>query len=421
MYLRISLALVAALNLMFAGASFANPRLGPEVLLSDTGTTFINRHHPAVAYSSQSRYYLVAMHELVGSRHYIAGDKVSPSGESIPSLGSITWDNTYDCIQPAVAYNAVNDEFLVVWMYDSLGDGTKYDIKGRTVKWGSSVYSGPEFLIFSWSGRSLWTPRVAWNSYRNEYFVVWTAMNMSSSLPADVSGIRVSAAGSPLPPHTVISDLNNPHQADITYNLASDRYLVVWRDMAVPGYGDIKGALLKGIDGTLFSSFGGFPIDSAVQDQMLPAVSTNQQDRYIVVWQQVYTPADNDIYGIELNVNGQPVTTGSFPISVSGDNETRPTVAARPGTARDYFAAWQRTTATGEAIYASRLHSSQIQNYFEVAAAAFWTNESPALAIGAPGHLIVYEGDSSANPTVPREIYGRMWWPEVLFLPLVLK
>lgn len=86
-----------------------------------------------------------------------------------------------------------------------------------------------------------------------------------------------------------------------------------------------------------------------------------------------------------------------------------------------YFVAWQRTTATDEAVYACRLKSNLIKNYFEVASAAFWKNEKPALAIGGPGHLIVYEGDSAADPTVPREIYGRMWWPDALFLPLILK
>jgi len=40
------------------------------------------------------------------------------------------------------------------------------------------------------------------------------------------------------------------------------------------------------------------------------------------------------------------------------------------------------------------------------------------VAADIPGYLIVYEGDSS---TTNRHIYGRMWWPEAGFFPLLLR
>ncbi len=83
-------------------------------------------------------------------------------------------------------------------------------------------------------------------------------------------------------------------------------------------------------------------------------------------------------------------------------------------------AVWQQTTATGEAIRAYQW-GNVTRGYFDVAAFAFWNSENPTVAAGSPGYLIAYEGDSAGDPTVYRHIYGRMWWPEVVYLPLVLR
>jgi hypothetical protein len=53
---------------------------------------------------------------------------------------------------------------------------------------------------------------------------------------------------------------------------------------------------------------------------------------------------------------------------------------------------------------------------------------NPAVAAGNPGYLIVYEELAppgalvqSATLTSYQHIYGRMWWPETVYLPLVLR
>jgi hypothetical protein len=59
--------------------------------------------------------------------------------------------------------------------------------------------------------------------------------------------------------------------------------------------------------------------------------------------------------------------------------------------------------------------------WLEIAAAAFWEHQAPALVWGAPGTLIAYEGDASGDPTVKRHIYGRLWYPHAVFLPAILR
>jgi hypothetical protein len=316
-----------------------------------------------------------------------------------------------------VAYNATNDEYLVVWMYNANGDGSTYEIWGRTIAW-NGAYQDSEFQIITWPNRSFWTPRVAWNSWRNEYIVVWGALDTTTSQATDVAHAILDSDGNKLF-GTIISSANLPHQADVTYNVASDEYLVVWRRMWTANDGDIRGARVDAGTAVVVNPPGVFTINAVTNDQMLPAVATNQQHRYMVVWQHLYGPGDWDIYGQELDVNGNLVGS-AFSIANTFDDETSPAIGARPGPVRDYVAVWQKSTSSGEEIQAVHWGDATWER-FQVAAVAFWANEQPAVAWGKPGSLIVYEGDAQGDPTVYRHIYGLRWVSNAVFLPLALR
>ena len=196
---------------------------------------------------------------------------------------------------------------------------------------------GPEFRIITWPTRTFWTPRVAWNSFRNEYLVVWNALDAATLVPNDIAFVILSATGDRLH-ETIITSAGEPHQVDVTYNFASDEYLVVWRHMYAPGDGDIRGARIRGSDGAVVTPPGIFTIDAEPEDQMLPAVATNQQHRYLVVWQHAFPGpcCDWDIRGRELDVNGgllgSPIIFAS-----STDDEIKPAVAAKRGILGAYW------------------------------------------------------------------------------------
>jgi hypothetical protein len=185
--------------------------------------------------------------------------------------------------------------------------------------------------------------------------------------------------------------------------------------------GDIRAARLGGVSGQVVTPPGVFTVNAVTEDQLLPAVATNQQHRYMVVWQHAYPGpcCDWDIRGQELDANGNLVG-GTLIISQSLDDETSPDVAARPGTGRQYVAVWQQTSSTGEVIRATQW-GDVYRGPFDVAVVAFWNNENPTVAAGSAGYLIAYEGDATGDPTVYRHIYGRIWWPEAVYLPLVLR
>ena len=396
----------------------AAPRLGDEIQISLPTSPECDRYKPRVAYNWHHDEYLVVWHNTWPSGHRdIYARRVSASGQLLTWFSVSAGAN--DRAQPAVAYNATTDEYLVVWMYNANGDGSTYEIWGRTIAW-NGAYQNPEFQIITWTNRTFWTPRVTWNSFRNEYLVVWSAFDATTSLPTDVAHAILAADGSKLY-GAIISTADQPHQADVTYNVAADEYLVVWRRMWAPADGDIRAARIDAGPGTVVDPPGVFTVNAATEDQLLPAVATNQQHRYMVVWQHAYPGpcCDWDIRGQELDVNGNLVGSVFF-IAGTIDDEISPAIVARPGPVRDYLAVWQRSTSTGEEIWAYHRRDDNIE-VFQVAAGAFWDHENPAVAWGQVASLIVYEGDSQSDPTVYRHIYGRMWWPEAVYLPLILR
>jgi len=406
-------------------SALSSYRLGQELQLSPSGNG--ERYQPAVAYNHRQHEYLAVWHNTwPDGRRDIYARRVSDSGQVLTWFAVATGlgpgGDGKSRLQPTVAYNAANDEYLVVWMLEA--SANVYEIWGRLVAWnGGSM--GPEFQIIQWANRSFWTPRVAWNSYRNEYMVIWNAFDTSGGLPGvanDVAGYRVSASGVVQYPGSpiIITDSDSPHQADLVYNVAMDEYFIVWvrvYSAVPPGTGnDIYGARLTWA-GSVVTPPGAIAIYSLEKDQNAPAVATNEQDRYMVVWEHAYTGTDRDIYGREYNADGSPV--GSyFTIASWTEDTTAPDIAAN-GSSKEWLAVWQQALGggTGYAIKGFRWGSTVNTYYFDVANYAFWENESPAVAADIPGYLVVYEGDSS---TTNRHIFGRMWWPEAVYLPLAL-
>ena len=202
------------------------------------------------------------------------------------------------------------------------------------------------------------------------------------------------------------------YQSDVAFNWIHDEYLVVW----VRSLTNIYGARLNW-DGTVARS--DFVIYSGSTTQQNPAVTTNEQNRYVVAWEHQYSATDWDILGIELNVDGDQVAP-FFAIAPTGEVEARPDVAAN-GATKEWLAVWQRTAEAGDAIWAAAWKSGAVPGKcVPVAAVTFWNNRYLAVAADIPGYLIVYEG-RAADPTQYQHIYGRMWWPEAVYLPLIIR
>jgi len=321
--------------------------------------------------------------------------------------------------RPALAYNTTNDEYLIVWQHE-VSSGV-YEVWGRRIKWNGADLNLPQyaaFKIFSWTNRSFVAPRAAWNSIDNEYLVVWSAFDTGTLLNTDVACKRVMADGSMPYAHLIVSNVGAPQEVDIVYNLALNGYLAVWASHGgATGY-DIWGASLDHTGAKMPP--GEFYVYVGGSGQMTPAVTTNEQNHYMVVWQHFdnsYTPGDWDIYGRLFQADGSPASN-LFMLSNTADDEMGPDVAA-DGATQQYLATWHRN-AGSQSIIVARLRNADgtLATPVNVLYAPGWKALAQAVACDIPGFLIAYEKGSG---WVPYHIYGRRWVPSVVFLPLVLR
>ena len=391
--------------------------LGPEILVSKApGMPEADRYAPAVAANWVRGEYLVVWHNVwPDGRRDIYARRVSRDNRLLSWFAISTGPK--DRLLPAVAYNAADAEYLVVWMFEASPD--VYEIWGKIVAWDGS-YQKPEFKIISWPGRTFWTPRVVWNNNRNQYLVVWSAFDTSSLQPTDVASVLVDADGS-LHTVRVLTTPSFPHQADVAYGWAKDEYFVVFvrtYTQATTG-NDIYGLRVSHVNAVV-SPPGAIEIHSGAKNQNEPRVIADGKGDYMVVWEHEYQPTDRDIYGHKVGMNGNPVG-GSFLITNWPQDESHPVIAASFDTTPEYLVVWQRATSSGSLIAARRWGDGLVTQWFEVAGAAFWENVNPVVTANPPNYFITYEGDSPGDPTVIHHIYGRTWPYYMVWLPLVMR
>ncbi|MBU0492188.1 MAG: hypothetical protein KKB13_10110 [Chloroflexi bacterium] len=404
--------LVPAVVARDSTGSVAVARLGPEVAISVPAVPDSHRYQADLAFNWFKKEYLVVWHQTWddGTRQVWAR-RMSAAGQPVAAPFRLS-NAPNNQIYPAVACNSWKDDYLVVWMYDVAGNGSRYEIRGRIIPW-NATGPGTEFVIGDWiAPASMWNPAVTYcGATHNAYMVTWDSYSTETGQPLNIVRRLVAADGT-LSASAAVTSSGAPHHSDVAYNWVQDECLVVW----VSGSTSIYGARLRW-DGTVTRS--DFVIYAGSTTVQYPAVTQNERYRYLVAWERQYDIDDWDVYGIELDLNGDTVV-GSFGIDYSYDAETRPDVTADwfSGT---WLAVWQRAAAAGDAIWASTWPVGGLpSSRFPVTAVAFWNNREPAVAAGPPGNLIVYEG-RAAEPTERQHIYGRMWWPVVVYLPLTLK
>lgn len=95
-----------------------------------------------------------------------------------------------------------------------------------------------------------------------------------------------------------------------------------------------------------------------------------------------------------------------------------PGVAADAAT-QQYLAVWHRN-AGSQSIVVARLRNANgtLAAPMDVLYAPGWNATAPVVACDIPGFLIAYEKGSG---WVHYHIYGRMYWSQAVFLPLVLR
>jgi hypothetical protein len=297
--------------------------LGPQFRISGSGA--VRREiRPQVAWNATDTEYLVVWEDWRGSGWGSARGK-DLYGRFVDANGARLGNNfrisravdTWDDEAPAVAWNATDNEYLVVWerAADIWAPGRTYEIYGRRIK-GDGTFTGPAFQISGLHEQGgPMDPQVAWNSVHDQYLVIWD--------DGSILGQRVNGDGTLLGTEFLVAGADyqttDPTRPVLVFNATREEYLAVWEDSRGPAAtrgDDIYGRRIAA-NGTLVA--GEFRISgpgATWGDHYPAAVWNGSNDQYLVAWedQRNYSEWDYcclDIYGTILEGDGSR-TGGDF-------------------------------------------------------------------------------------------------------------
>jgi len=297
-----SLLTLTVISLVAATPLVAQQTMGPDITISalDNEQTW-----PHVAYNNVRDQYLVVWQNFWGANRDIYAQRLDGEGNLLSSF-AVSAGAGHDRVQPAVAYDDINDQYLVVWAYDYNGSAADWDIKGRRIPWNGPDPLLPEFYIDGASGSQL-VPEVAFAHSQQEFMVVY--YNNPGSGATNISGRRVALDGTlPDGSFVVASGATDREDPDIAYNLARNEYLVTY---SLTGSNILATRLTAG--GIILGG-GEFGIAEWAEPESRPAVASckGNADQYFVVWQSQQSATNNEIYGRFVSGGGVTGVVTSF-------------------------------------------------------------------------------------------------------------
>lgn len=292
--------------------------------LSDMGPDGNVRHdalRPDVAYNSAANEYFVAWSGndvtagtgggffVTNGEQEIFRQRVSADGAEIGSETAITnigpvGNESYDALQPAVAYNAVSDEYLVAFTANVNSPGSR-EIHAQRVNGTGTPVGSEAFLVSDVgpddsSAHRGETPTVVHNTSANQYLVAWSD-NRTDQVPFggkyQVHAQILTADGAETGPddfqvsdHTPGDDLFDGRNPSAAYSTATNEYLIAWEGMEdVAGKTEAHAQRINpagaqiGPDDVKLSSSG--PADDAAFDARSVAAAYNAtSNEFLVAW-----------------------------------------------------------------------------------------------------------------------------------------
>ena len=436
------------------------------------GTTTFSATFPAVAYNATNNEYLVVWmgddttdgeFEIYGQRINAAtGAEVGTNDFRISDMGT-DGNVAFEVREPAVAYNATNNEYLVVWRGDDTTDG-EFEIFGQRLDAAGGELGTNDFRISDMGtdgnpALDATDPEIAYNATNNEYLVVWRGDDDTPPLvdnEYEIFGQRIDAAtGAEVGTNDFrISDMgtdgDNTFRADdpaVAYNATNNEYLVVWMgwDNTAPLVLDEPEIFIQRINAATGAEVGtnDFRISDmgtdgdvtfAAFDPKIAYNTTNNE--YLVVWWGDDNTAplvdeDNEVFGQRIDATGAEVGTNDFRISDMGTEGDANFDVRNPDVAyneanEEYLVVWhgddntaplvdneteifgQRINgATGAEVGTNDFRISDMGTDGDVA----FESSSPKVDYNATNneYLVVWHGDDNTAPLVvnENEIFGQ--------------
>ncbi len=319
------------------------------------------------------------------------------------ALTNLTWDNSQAQSAADIASNLVDDQALVVFEHEY--SGADHDIYALRIAAVGGGTMEPGWIPVTASSAYELAPAVAYNPIAGEYLVVWMVRIGDPEFPTyDVHARRVSAAGVLLGSEIYLAtgseDDRNP---GVAYDPVGRRYLVTW-SRYVGGDYDIYGLLLDDAGSVV-----GTPIAIAAwtSDQRLSSVAANSRSGGFLVACEHFRTADTwDIWGVRVSSTGSVLGT----IQVgggSGNSRNRPAITYSAGP-DEYAVVYEYAYApTDRDLLARRLDpaSFPLTDEFWITNSASETLRPAITGNVGDGFEVVWQ-DARDFPTSAWDVYG---------------
>jgi hypothetical protein len=375
---------------------------------------------PAVAYDTNHDRYLVVWENYWPSGyHDIYGRLVNASGQM--SSEFVIYSGAYNSKQPAVIFDASQDRYLVVWAYDSAGDGTDGDIYGRFIPWNGPIAGEAEFGIDT-SRTNADKPKLAYSPTSDEYLVVWRVLPDAPGSDYFIAGgiIYNDKTGSSV---TISSGPEARDFPDLTYNLVRNEFVVVWdEDVGRDAMDlDIHGIRLDFTGAPM--GMGEFAVTTSTSNEQHPTVAAcYKADVYLIAWQQqVNQSTDDNIFGRMMTGSGN--LQQSYGLAGTTLPQQYPKLSCNP-TGSEFLMTWQDQYAQPLlrwGVWAAVIRTDlTIERSFEVVRPSDDRDRLyPAVAYAYKTALFVWQHARDASNFL--DIWGQVVHPHSIFMPLVKK
>lgn len=250
----------------------------------------------------------------------------------------------------AVAHNATDDEYLVVWSgVDDLDLGREIYIRRLDAQTGEALSEQIRISdtgVMGDTARKAQQPRVAWDSLRNRYLVVWYSDDESVDNEYEVRGQLIEADGSEAGAQDFLisqtgvagDPLVGGRFPDVLYDPNRDDYFVVWNAQVTENDADIVGQHISAafpLVLTFSPDLVGGLASAAVRSR--PRVVFNSvHNEYLVVWHSVLFEESLEVARAQRIRASDRVRVGILDRRISAD-ETPFSFALYPDVAYDPF------------------------------------------------------------------------------------
>jgi hypothetical protein len=323
-------------------------KLVNDKLIFQDSYTYYRNENPSIAYGGGKYFVAWEHYEPKNLPPYnpsistmdIYARTVQRSGDQL-TLGSVKYICTEsNCQADAnVEFDSVNSRFLVVWEDARLGT-SNYNIYGKLYDTDGNQVGSEKTITSATNSQS--EPWVAFDPVNERYLIVWEDGETANAGPFDIyAGLfdeNINIIGSPqkLADGDSDTDYNFPC---VFFNSETNEYLVTWNDDDISDgvwRGNIWGRILDSSGGTVKNNF---IISSGnyVRTDIVTYSISNTDDPYFVTYD-----GSDKIWGKFVTADGEPSTT-EVKLSVSTDSDMKADWASTDIGSGKIFVAWEDT------------------------------------------------------------------------------